>query len=381
MRNTFRLAWHGIKYINLQRVLLSLELLIMLILIYICGGKLMEIFADERYFDIFSKSKIAACAPENEEAVHFCKENGSFLGTIEKLNFNDNILYLQSPELFKEFYGYVPSGKGDYQVAAAVTKNLSGIYSVGEVYDITFVIREAYRNRETLEMVPAVYAEAKVYICGILQPGIIYDGYYFNEEGNQMVGVAIEGALKSYKNESLQSWDYYYMDTETDLQAAVDHGAKTIRDDINSNKRMRQQLIFPVALLAGVLLVIFTTGFLGQHILNTEDAKQQFAVYFMCGAGTGKALGLQFIQDISGLVLPGGLSLIIIKVLENAANQALLYGTSTSSVVLDVIIGLDFNWTFNFICCIAVVLLFAVISVIEIFYIKRAYPVDILRKE
>ena len=381
MRNTFRLAWQGIKHINLQHILLSLELLIMLMLIYMCGGKLMEILADERYFNIFSKSKIAACDPENEAAVRFCEENGSFLGTIEKLDFNDNIMYLQSPELFKEFYGYVPLGKGDYQVAAVVTKSLSGMYSVGEVYDITFTIREAYRNRETLEMVPAVYAEAKVYICGILKPNIIYDGYYFSEGENQMIGVAVEGELKNYRNDSLQSWNYYCMNTEAALQEAATHGAKTIKDDITSNKRMRQQQIFPIALLAGVLLVIFTTGFLGQHILNTEDAKQRYAIYFMCGAGTGKALRLQFIQDISGLVLPAGLSLLIIKLLENAANQALLYGVSESSVILDVMLGLDFNWTFNFICCIVVVLLFAVISVIEIFYIKRAYPVDILRRE
>lgn len=380
MRNTFRLAWHGMKHINFQHVLLSMELLVILILLYICGGKLTAISADGRYFEIFSGSQIAACDPENKEAEQFCEENGSFLGTIEQLKFDGNTLYLQSPELFKEFYGYVPTGEGEYQIAAAITKDLSETYSVGKIYHITFVIREAYRNRETLETVPAVYAEARVYICGILEPGILYDGYYFTEEGNQMVGIATDGELKNYKNDSLQSWKYYRMNTEESLQAATDYGAKSIREDIVSNKRMRQQQMFPIALLTGVLLVIFTTGFLGQHILNAEDAKRQFAIYFMCGAGTGKALQLQFIQDISGLILPAGLSLAAVKLLENAAQRALLYGTSASSVILDVLADLNFNWTFNFICCIAVVLLFAGGSAIEILCIRSVYPVNVLRE-
>lgn len=365
MKNLFRISWQGIKNTNFQHILLSFEFLAVLMLLYICGGMLTELLETEKYLERFSSSTIAYCPNDDGAAIHFCQGNGELLGNVETLAFGYNTFYLYSLELFEALYGSISLGEGEYQVAATVTEELSHTYSVGKIYPITFVVREAFRNLETLEMEPAVYEEAKVYICGVLD-NAVYNGSSFTSNGNQMIGIAIDGALKDYTGKAMGS--YYQLNSQEICRKAEQQGIRTIYKDIMNEKLIRQQRIFPAILLTLVLVVLFTTGFLGQHILNVESARKQFAVYFMCGAVTKKALKIQLIQDFSGLILPAGLSLVLIGVLESIAGQTLL-------------VNVALNRWFNLLCCITAVTIFAMVSIIEVFHIKKEYPVDILREE
>ena len=385
MKGTFRLAWQGIRHGNFQHVLLSVELLIILVLLYICGSQLLSISEDTQYFTLFGESKIASCFIDNGEAKRFCEENGSFLGTIEGLRFDNNRFYLYTGDLFEAFYEKRPAGEGEYEIAALVTKELSQTYAVGNIYDITFVVREAFRNLETLQMEPAIYAEAKVYIGGVLDD-VLYDGYYFTKDSNQMVGIAVNWDLADYKKDNWSSLYYYRLNDEETCREASDYGVDTLPETILRYKAMRQQQMFPMVLLAGVLLVLFLTGFLGQHILNLESSRRQFAVYRMCGADAGKALTIQLTQDISGLVLPGGLSLVLMKLLEMAAYRVahqggLSGGLTVLETLWPVLMGIRFNWPFYFICCFAIMAGCIAVSFVEILLIKRVYPVDVLREE
>lgn len=284
---------------TVARFLISIELLIGLLVCYICANVLFSIDVKDRYCERYSN--VICVDTGDPDQVAYAEAHGKLFPNWIKLYCDENYsLSVNS----KEFYDSIPLelSEGEWfnmenttaDFVAVVSYSLKDELLCGEEYRLNFV----------------ELGERRVYISGVLNSDVTLgnSGGAAFDDANSAVVLLCDRRGRLVEPNEADSFAYAMLDTVNEAELAEmgleSVGMRKEHDDKANRLSLALPLMFTV-----ILFVLFTVAFLGEHFLTQLERQMLYAVQFMCGASASRAFVLQVCADVVWLAVPVLLSL------------------------------------------------------------------------
>lgn len=287
-----------------RRILISAELIVGIVFLFLCISILMKNREIDRYMELHGD--MAAIDPNNSEQRIYAEEHGVLFEPTVRLQAEQaaggKTWYAEINSL--DFYKAVPlklsSGSWFSDEDRGCTYNAVVPYS----------LRKHFSPGKSYEMDFIEYGSVSVYVCGILDTDITFGNSYaggFDDSNCRMLLCMAKGAEKPDASGFFAHSYVKLRDVEPEKLRALDIDAVClIKDAFRQGNRKTAAL---PTFLALILTVLFGTALLGDHFLTARENEKTFAVYFICGASTGKAVLLQSAVNFAETLLPYLISL------------------------------------------------------------------------
>jgi hypothetical protein len=376
MKDFFRLLSANIRKFSLQKTILFLEILFALMIAHICIGQTDNYLQLNKYYSHIKDMPIVRILDSYDtDTVVFCQENGTDLGTLECFHVlapYDCEAYIYSEAMFEAtgLKEHVQESSedifnSDADLIAVVPRAMSTRYKVGSDHDITLRLLEKRTDLSTLEQKPAVDLALHVKVYAVLDNDYIFTlRSSFEKQPNTIVLIDRAGSVEKnkiacgyYDNKAKDS--YYLLNDTADSEEIRDLAG--INNIFYSQLELSREDIFKPLLITVIIFVLFLTGFLGQHLLNLDTLRKNYAICFFCGATPKKAMALQFCTDLLQIAIPCLLSVAFM-----AYSQLFR--------------KFNIRWDYSLLFCGLILFIFCSISLLEIQRIHRENPIDIIRK-
>lgn len=377
MKDFFRLVFADIKKFSVQKSLLFLEILFALIIAHICIGQIDNYIQLNKYYGHMKDMSIARVEESDTDIVAFCQQNGTELGPLDcfsVINSSDCEAYIYSEAMFdttglKDHMQYFSEDilNSESDVIAVVPFAMSNQYKVGSDYDITIRILDKRTDLSTLQQEPAVDLDLHLKVYAVLDSNYVFTPFAkFEKKPNAVILIDKNGYIEKnkitygYYNNKVR--DNYYLLNDTVTNEEVENIDVTIiNDSIYSDIESLKKDVFKSLLITIIIFVLFVTGFLGQHLLNLDTLRINYAIYFFCGATRRKASALQFCSDMQQIAIPCLLSVVFM-------------------IYSELFHKFDMRWDYSILFCGIILFIFCSISILEIRSIHRLNPIEVIRK-
>lgn len=311
-----------------RRILLSAELIIGLVFLFLCTSLLVKNREIVRYLEMYSN--MAAINPENAEQLAYAEEHGTLFAPTVQLQAEQRSGKTWFAEVNSlDYYRTVPlklsAGSWFLDEAHGCTYNAVVPYSLrkqfvtGKCYGISFI----------------EYGTVSVYICGILDSDITFGNSYaagFDDANCYMLLCLAKGAENPAGFTSFTHSYVKLKDVDPEALQALDIDAVCLMKDA-FRQGNRETMAVP-SFLSLILLVLFGTALVGDRFLFAEENEKTFAVYFLCGASTREAIFLQSSVNFVEILIPYLLSLLVALII-----PIRLYAFSVLGIFLVLLVG------------------------------------------
>ena len=312
-----------------KRILIAMELIVGLVLLYLCADMLEKYREIDRYMERYAD--MAAVDPKKPDQIEYAKEHGTVFAPTVKLTgengmgeqqyfgeINELACYKAVPIALAEGTWFEAEAH-DCQYIAVVPYSLRRTYPCGEICELYF--------RET--------GRISAYICGVLASDLTFGntGHVYFDSTNCIVLLCPAEKNADYTKRLLASHLYVKLneiDTEALRILDIDSVA-LIKDGIHEGNR--DSMAAPL-FLSVTLLVLFSTALLGEYFLTGKENEKAYAIRYLCGAGIGKAVLIQACVNTVEIVIPYLMSLVVALTL-----KIRLYQHSTLWPLLGLIAG------------------------------------------
>ena len=328
----FQLVRSAVSRDLFTHILISLELIVGLVLLYLCAGLLEKYREIDRYMEQYTN--MAAVDPKDPEQIAYALSHGTlFEPTIKLTGENENgkqryfgeinsLAYYQAVPMKLEEGSWFEADVRDCQYMAVIPYSLRSRFLCGQRCELFF--------RET--------GSINVYVCGVLASDITFGNIghvYFGDSSMQILLCPTE-AVRDYTEGRLANHMYVKMnEIEPEVLQRLDIDAVALVKDM-VHKGNQQSMAAPL-FLSVTLLVLFATALLGEVFLSARENEKAYAIRFLCGASVRKAVLIQGCVNIFEIVTPYLLSLTAALVL-----RIRLYPHSTLWPLLALITGSTF---------------------------------------
>ena len=286
-----------------RRILLSAELIIGLVFLFLCASLMVKNREIDRYMEMYSD--MAAIDPNNAEQLAYAKEHGIIFTPTVQLQPEQRISKNWSAEINSlDFYSAVPLKLSDGSwflnedhgctYNAVVPYSLRKQFAAGRCYEISFIER----------------GTVSVYVCGILDSDITFGNSYaagFDDSNCHMLLCLAKDAKEPVRFNCFARTSVKLKDVDPEALRALDIDAVCLMKE-GFHQGNYQTVAVPLFLTV-ILLVLFGTAVIGDHFLSAKENEKTFAVYFLCGASTREAVFLQSAVNFAEVLIPYLLSL------------------------------------------------------------------------
>ena len=282
----------------LRRILITAELVVGLIMLFLCTSLRVKKHEVERYMDAYSD--MAAVDPENAEQLAYVRNQGTVFPVTLRLTGAEN--------RGKQFFGEINAAE---YYRAVPLKLSAGSWFPEEDHGCQFnmVVPYSRRNRflcgKSYELNFLQTGKVSVYICGVLDSDITF-GNGFSAGFDDMNRILLLCPVKERDISAipgLRVHAYVKLNkVDGDALKALDIDAVCLVRDLlrQGNRENTAVSLF----LCITLLVLFGTALLGDHFLSGKENEKTFAIHFLCGADVRKALLLRCGSNMAEIVTP-----------------------------------------------------------------------------
>jgi len=286
-----------------RRILISAELIVALIFLFLSTRLLMKSREIDLYMELYGD--MAAIDPKNEEQQAYAEEHG--------ILFTPTVQLQTEPQSGKTWYGEINS----LAYYMAVPLNLSaGSWFTDENYGCTYnaVVPYSLRNRfspgKRYELSFLQCGTISFYICGVLDSDITFGNSYnagFDDASCHILLCPAKNAKEPVKFNYYARTYVKLRDIDPEALQALDIDAVCLMKEV-FHQGNRQLMAAPIFLTI-ILLVLFGTALIGDHFLSAKESEKTLAIYFLCGASIKEAVLLQVGVNFAEVLLPYLLSL------------------------------------------------------------------------
>lgn len=311
-----------------RRILLSVELIIGLVFLFLCTSLLVKNREIDRYMEMYSD--MAAIDPNNAEQLEYTEEHGTVFTPTVQLQAETRIGKAWCAEINSlDYYSAVPlklsAGSWfpdeDHGCAynAVVPYSLRKQFAAGKRYEISFI----------------ECGTVSVYVCGILDSDITFGNSYaagFDDSNCCMLLCPAKGTERPAAFASFAHSYAKLKNVDPEALRALNIDAVCLMKD--AFRQGNRKTVAVPTFLSLILLVLFGTALLGDHFLSAKENEKTFAVYFLCGASTREAVFLQSSVIFVEILIPYLLSLMAALVI-----PIRLYAFSVLGILLVLLVG------------------------------------------
>ena len=311
----------------LRRILLSAELIIGLVFFFLSISLLMTNREIDRYTEMYGD--MAAIDPNNKEQEAYAEAHGTLFAPTVQLEPEERSGKAWHAEINSlDFYQAVPLSlsAGEWfpdenfgsTYNAVIPHSLRNRFSLGRSYEVDF----------------RLYGKISFYVCGVLDSDVTFGNGYnaaFSDMNCIMQFCLAKGAQAPDFNFFTRRYVRLNEPQPEALRALNIYAVCLVKDSFHQgNHRTMATPLF----LTMILLVLFGTALIGDHFLSAKENEKMFAVYFLCGAGTHKAVLLQSMVNLAEILIPYLLSLAAAWII-----RIRLYPFSVIGILLVLIFG------------------------------------------
>ena len=311
-----------------RRILLSVELIIGLVFLFLCASLMVKNREIDQYMEMYSD--MAAIDPNNAEQLAYTKEHGILFAPTVRLQPEQKISKNWSAEINSlDFY-------------SAVSLKLSaGSWFLGEDHGCTYnavvpySLRKQFATGRRYEINFIGCGTVSVYVCGILDSDITLGNSYaagFDDSNCHMLLCLAKGEESHIDFTSFTHCYVKLKDVDPEALQALNIDAVCLMKD--AFHQGNHQVVAVPVFLSLILLVLFGTALLGDHFLSAKENEKTFAIYFLCGASMRETVVLQSSVNFVEILIPFLLSIVAALVI-----PIRLYALSVLGILLVLIVG------------------------------------------
>lgn len=301
----FQLVCSAVSRDLFKRILVSLELIVGLVLLYLCTGLLEKYRSIDQLMEKYAD--MAAVEPNDPEQIAYAQAHGTLFEATVMLTGEketgaqrffgeiNSLAYYQAVPMELAEGTWFEADVQDCQYLAVVPYSLRGRFPCGQRCELYF-----------LETGPI-----STYVCGVMPSDLTFGntgaGYF--DDTNLRILLCPTKAVRDYTEGRLASHRYVKLD-EIDpgaLRVLDIDAVALVKDRIHEGNR--QSMAAP-GFLCITLLVLFGTALLGEVFLSARENEKDYAIRFLCGASVRKAVLIQGGVNIAIILIPYLLSLV-----------------------------------------------------------------------